>query len=466
MSFIKKDFLLRSLTAQKLYFDYAEPMPIFDFHCHLIPEQIATDKRFDNITELWLGGDHYKWRLMRFGGVAEKLIMGDGDNKSKFMHYCKVLPSAIGNPVYHWSHLELLRFFDIEDEISIETAEYLWEQCNKKIASPDFSAQKLMLRANVNYVCTSDDPVDDLKYHQHLAAQDDFRIGVFPTYRPDKALAIDSQNFIDYVEKLAARSGIRLDSYQNYCRALSNRIDFFHQQHCRMSDHGLDLMRYIPATPSELEHIFEKALNRDPLSAKEVIQFRTETLCFLASRYAQLNWTMQIHIGAMRSVNSRMLAHLGRDCGYDSPTDRPCMDDLVLLLNRMEQQESLPDTLLFSLNPTLDSALATLAGNFPGDKALAKVQPGPAWWHNDHKVGMENQLTAFGNALLLGHFIGMTTDSRSFLSYPRHEYFRRILCNFVGDLIERGEYTNQLSVAGGMIQNICYFNAERKYFKK
>ncbi len=466
MSFIKEDFLLRSTAARALYFEYAAEQPIFDYHCHLIPEQIAEDKRFGDITELWLGGDHYKWRLMRLAGVSECDVTGSGSAKSKFINYCRILPEAIGNPVYHWSHLELLRYFAIDEEISPQNAESLWDACNQRIAQPDFSARQLMLRSNVKYVCTSDDPADDLRFHRHLAQDQTFPIGVYPTFRPDKALAIDNVGFSAYIQSLSIAAGSAINNIDALCRVLSGRIAFFHRMGCRMADHGIDIMHYQPATQSQLATIFDKGMQGIPLSEIEVAQYRTEILCELAKEYAQHRWTMQIHIGAMRSVNSRMLANLGRDCGYDSSSDRACLAPLAQLLNRLDHVGALPDTLLFSLDPTLDAALATLAGNFPGDGEVAKVQLGPAWWHNDHKAGMTQQLIAYANAGLLGHFIGMTTDSRSFLSYPRHEYFRRILCNFIGDLVEYHEYPGDLRQAGQLVAKICYANAEERYFRR
>ena len=464
MSFINEDFLLYSKTAKVLFNNFAKDAPIFDWHCHLPPEQIANDHHFSNITELWLGGDHYKWRLMRLAGVDEKYITHEGSPKDKFLAYCQVMPQCCGNPVYHWSHLELKRFFNIDEELNAKNGELLWEKCNARIQEADFSARQLMLRSNVRYVCTSDDPADSLEHHQKLASDSAFPIKVFPAFRPDKYLNLTLAGFKEQLERLGTAAGVCIDSYENLVKALKLRIEYFHQNGARHSDHGWDVVRFVTASPAELNIILEKAITGQAISLEECAQWRSSLMLELAREYCKHHWVMQIHIGALRSINTRMLDLHGRDCGYDCSGDTPYLNQLAMFLDTLESEGNLTDTVLFSLSPNDDLALNNLAGCFPGDAHRAKVQLGPAWWLNDHIGGMRRQLTSFANSGVLATFIGMVTDSRSFLSYPRFEYFRRILCNFVGEMIDRSEFTSDLDAAGEIIRNICYNNAYAKYF--
>lgn len=460
-SFIHDDFLLTNNVAQKLYHEYAATQPIFDYHCHLIPAQIAEDKHFKNITELWLGGDHYKWRLLRLSGIDEQFITGGASDKDKFIQYASILPNAIGNPVHHWSHLELKRYFNVDQIINKENAITIWEECNKVIASSQFSARELMKLSNVKVVCTGDDPIDDLHYHKLIAKDDDFSIKVLPTFRPDRIININLNGFVEYINKLSNCCNLRLNNISDLYKAIDLRIDYFHNNGCRMSDHGIDIMCFALTTEDNLSTIFYKAMNNEILTDLEVEQYKTAILIHLAKCYAQYQWKMQIHIGALRSVNERMLQKHGRDCGYDTSDDLPFMSKLGAFLSYLDKDNILPHIILFGLSPNVDLPLATMAGCFPGDAEKSKIQIGPAWWLNDHKVGIINQLVAYANASLLGDFIGMTTDSRSFLSYPRHEYFRRILCNLLGRWIEDGEYPTDIKAAGKIIENICYRNAEQ-----
>lgn len=466
MTFISEDFLLETKTAKTLYHEVAASLPIFDWHCHLIPQQIAQDHRFENITRVWLGGDHYKWRLMRLYGIDEKYITHEASDYEKFKAYCEVMPHCLGNPVYHWSHLELKRFFGIEDEINPQNCDLLWEKCNQMLQEPSFSARNLMVKSNVKYVCTSDDPADTLEWHKLLKEDQSFPVKVFPAFRPDKFLNIQMADFADQIKRLEAATGRSIESYAALKDALKERVDFFAAQGARHCDHGWDIVCFRRADESKLNEIFLKALQGKEPSFEEAAQYRTELMLYLASLYHEKNWVMQIHIGAMRSINRRMLVTQGRDCGYDSASDRPFLEDLSVFLDTLDATDSLPDTVLFSLNPYVDLMINNLAGCYPGDAHRAKVQLGPAWWMNDHIDGMQRQLRAYANSGVLSTFIGMVTDSRSFLSYPRFEYFRRIVCNFIGTEVESGRFTSDPAVSAEIVKNICYRNAYEKYFKE
>lgn len=460
--FLDENFLLNNQTAKTLYHDYAKAMPIFDFHCHLSPKEVAENKRYRNITEIWLGGDHYKWRAMRANGVNEQFITGDASDKEKFMKWAETMPQCIGNPLYHWTHLELRRFFSIEKLLSPETAEEIWEQCNTLLQTADFTAQGLIKRSNVKAICTTDDPVDSLEYHLAIANIAGFGVKVLPAFRPDKSFAIDKPGFHDWLAKLSAVTGIRLTTVAAVKAALVQRLEYFHQAGCRVSDHALDPIVFTDASEAQADAVFQKALQGEALSEMELNQYKTHIMVFLGKQYARLNWVMQLHIGVIRNTNSRMLQLLGPDTGFDATADYLIAKPLAQFLDALEQTDELPKTILYCLNPRDFDVLATIAGSFQSG-VPGKIQFGSGWWFNDQKDGMIRQMTTLANIGLLSRFVGMLTDSRSFLSYTRHEYFRRILCNIIGEWVENGEAPHDLKLLGTMVQNICYTNA-KQYF--
>lgn len=458
--FIGKDFLLQTPTAKTLYHEHAAKMPIVDYHCHISPEELAKDHKFKNITEVWLGGDHYKWRLMRANGVDEKYITGDGDDYEKFLAYAKTLPRAIGNPLYAWTHLELQRFFDCYTVLSEDTAEEIWNYCNDKLQNnPDFSARGLVARSNVTALATTDDPLDTLEWHEALAADDSFKTKVYPAWRPDKAIVIANDIFPEYISKLSAVAGVAISSFKDVCSALAVRMDHFDKHGCRASDHGINGVTYAPATTEELDAILAKRLAGNSLSQKEIDQYEYNMLVFLGGEYHKRNWVFEIHIGAGRNANDRMFAELGPDTGYDYIHPHSGASGIPFLLNELDTAGHLPKTVLFSLNPNDNEILSVIAGSFQKAGIKGNVQQGAAWWFNDTKNGMESQLKAFADSTLLQNFLGMLTDSRSFLSYPRHEYFRRILCNLIGEWVENGEYPNDPKALGQIVEDISYNNA-------
>lgn len=462
--FMDEDFLLETPCARKLYHEYAAPQPILDYHCHLPPAEIAGNKRFRNITELWLGGDHYKWRFMRSSGVTEDFITGSQPDREKFRRFCAVLPMGIGNPLYHWCHLELRRYFGIDTLVSAQTADSLWDTCNARLEQPDFFARSLMLRANVRVACTTDDPADDLAHHQALAADASFAVNVLPTFRPDRSINIDRPEFPDYIGSLAQASGVRIARFADVTRALDARIDCFARHGCRASDHGLDIAAfYAEASEHELDSILARAMGGEALTAKEVEKYKTGVLLHLGSEYAKRNWAMQLHIGAQRNNNTRMFNALGADSGWDSISDGAVSVKLARCLDALDRDDRLPRTILYCLNPMHNEVLGTMIGNFQDGRVLGKMQFGSGWWFNDQKDGMIRQLTALASLGNLGAFVGMLTDSRSFLSYVRHEYFRRILCNLVGAWVENGEYPQDWVQLKRVVEGVCYGNASR-YF--
>ena len=463
-TFMDENFLLKNKTAEKLYHDYAKDMPIIDYHCHLNPKEIAEDKRYRNITELWLGGDHYKWRAMRSNGIEEKYITGDAPDKEKFQKWAETISCCIGNPLYHWTHLEIKRYFDIEKLLSPDTAEEIWEHCNEILASGKLSARDLIKRSNVKAICTTDDPIDSLEYHKVIAADTTFDVKVLPTFRPDKAINIDKGEFTGYLTKLEKAANISIKSFEDLKTALAGRIQFFHDAGCRVSDHALDPVVYKEATEEEIDKILDKAIHGQPLTDMEMRKYKSQVLLFVGKEYAKRNWVMQLHIGPLRNVNSRMMKLLGPDTGFDTIGDYTFAEDLAKVLNALDETGELPKTILYCLNPRDNDVLGTVIGCFQGGGIPGKLQFGSGWWFNDQKDGMIRQMTALANLGLLGRFVGMLTDSRSFSSYTRHEYFRRILCNLIGEWVEDGEAPNDMKLLGGMVKDISYNNAV-EYFQ-
>lgn len=462
-SFMGENFLLNNETAVKLYNGFAKDMPIIDYHCHISPKEIAENKKYRNITEIWLGGDHYKWRAMRANGVEEKYITGASDDKEKFLKWAETMPYCIGNPLYPWTHLELKRFFGIEKVLSPETAEEIWEKCNKMLQTDEFSVRNLIKRSNVKVICTTDDPVDSLEYHAAITADKTFDVRVLPAFRPDKGINIDKDGFSGWVKRLSEASGIEIKSLSDFKNALKQRLEFFHDMGCRVSDHALDPVVCEEGTEHEAAAVFQKALDGKQLSVEEIKKYKTYVMLFLAEQYVRLGWTMQLHLGCMRNNNRQMFKQLGPDTGFDAIGDSLFAESLAKLLNKMNETYGAPKTILYSLNPKDNEVIASIAGCFQGSETAGKMQLGAGWWFNDQKDGMIRQMTALANIGLLGRFVGMLTDSRSFLSYTRHEYFRRILCSLIGEWVENGEAPNDMDLLGNMVRDICFNNAKR-YF--
>ena len=460
--FMDKDFLLETETAKVLYHDHAAKMPICDFHNHLNVQEIYEDKVFNDIGEIWLGGDHYKWRALRTNGIKEEYVTGkEVSFQEKFSKWAETIPYTFGNPLYHWTHLELQRYFGIEEPLSPKTEKEIYEKCNQMLNTKEFSVRNLLRMMNITVLCSTDDPADDLRYHKALK-EDGFEIQVLPTFRPDKALGIDKADFAEYIAKLSEVVGYEIDSIETLKKALEERINYFAEVGCRVSDHGLDENLYIKAS-EEVDAIFKKALAGEKLTAEEIKKFKGNVLVFLGSHYHKRNWTMQLHIGAVRNNSTRMFEKLGPDAGFDSIDDICYAKELSALLNAMDYNAELPKTILYCLNAKDNEMLASMAGNFQDGSCKGKVQFGAAWWFLDQKRGMEAQLDVLSQIGLLSAFVGMLTDSRSFLSFPRHEYFRRILCNYIGNLVENGEYPADMEFLGQMVENICYNNA-MEYF--
>lgn len=458
-----KDFLLETETAQKLYHEYAAKMPILDYHCHINPQEIAEDRKFENITQVWLGGDHYKWRQMRSNGVEEKYITGDASDREKFQKWAETLEKAIGNPLYHWSHLELQRYFGYYGALNGETAEEVWNLCNAKLQEDGMSARNLIRQSNVTLVCTTDDPVDSLEWHEKIAADESFEVQVLPAWRPDKAMNLEKKDYLEYLKKLEVVSGVKIDSFASLIEALRIRMDYFAEHGCSVSDHGLEYVMYAPASEEEIEAIFAKRLRGEAVSRADELQFKTAYMVALGREYHKKNWVMQLHYGVKRDNNGMIFGKLGPDAGIDCINNYAPSSEMADYLNALAITDELPKTILYSLNPTDNAAIGTIIGCFQSEEARGKIQQGSAWWFNDNKQGMIEQMTSLANLGLLGNFIGMLTDSRSFLSYTRHEYFRRIMCNLIGGWVENGEYPADEKVLGRMVQDISYNNAVR-YF--
>lgn len=457
-AFLDDDFLLTTPTARRLY-QVARSMPILDYHCHLDPKEIAQDRRFENITQVWLGGDHYKWRLMRANGVDEAYITGDAPDREKFQKWAETLELAIGNPLYHWSHLELRRYFGYEGVLNGDTAQEVWELCNQKLQEPGMSARSLIANSGVTLVCTTDDPADSLEWHQQLAQDSSFPVKVLPAWRPDAAMGLERPEYLDYLQRLGQAAGVEIRTYGDLKEALLSRMAFFDKMGCRASDHALTVALCQPASEEELERVFQKRLEGEPLTQEELAAFQTGFLRFVAGEYKRLGWVMQLHYGCRRNNNTRMFHKLGRDTGYDAVLQGTPSLEVAAFLDLLASQDALPRMVLYSLNPNDDEGLNSVIGCFQDGTPLGRIQQGSAWWFNDHKAGMVKQLTAFANGGLLGNFIGMLTDSRSFLSYPRHEYFRRILCELLGAWVENGEYPADWKALEKMVRGVCYNNA-------
>lgn len=461
--FLSEDFLLSTETARKLYHEYAEKMPILDYHCHINPREIYENRKFDNITQIWLGGDHYKWRQMRSNGVEEKYITGNAPDREKFQKWAETLEIAIGNPLYHWSHLELKRYFGYEGYLNGETAEEVWTLCNEKLRRDDMTVRNIMKKSNVTLICTTDDPVDSLEWHKKIAQDDSFHVQVLPAWRPDRAMNLEKSDYLDYLRQLSQVSGIKVESFAALITALKIRMDFFASMGCKISDHGLEYVMYQPATQEEIERIFAKRAAGETVSRLEEKQFKTAFMVALGKEYHKKNWVMQLHYGVKRDNNGKIFGELGPDAGIDCINNYAPSSQMADYLNELAKTEELPKTILYSLNPSDNASIGTIIGCFQDSSTIGKIQQGSAWWFNDHKTGMMEQMTSLASLGLLGNFIGMLTDSRSFLSYTRHEYFRRIMCELIGGWVENGEYPADDKALEKIVKGISYNNAVR-YF--
>lgn len=464
LSFMGEDFLLDSEFARRLYHDYAKDQPIFDYHCHLPPQQIAEDYRFKNLYDIWLKGDHYKWRAMRANGEPEAFCTGSASDREKFDAWARTVPHTLGNPLYHWTHLELRRPFGLTDVLlNAESADRVWHACNAMLAQETFSARGIMQQMNVKMVGTTDDPLDDLTHHRTLAEDATFAIKVLPSWRPDKAFNIELDTFLPWIARLEQVADVSVQRFDDLRRALVKRLDHFAAHGCKISDHALDVVLFAEADEATLDGILARRLQGTAPSPHETAQFKTAVLVWLGSEYAQRGWAQQYHIGALRNANQRQYGLLGPDVGFDSINDAPLAIPLARLLDAQNRQNALPKTILYCLNPRDNEVLATMAGNFQGEGTPGKMQFGSAWWFNDQLDGMQRQMTQLAQMGLLSRFVGMLTDSRSFLSYTRHEYFRRLLCQMMGNWVMRGEAPADPALLGQMVQNICFNNA-RDYF--
>lgn len=463
-AFMDKDFLLQTKTAQELYHNYAEGLPIIDYHCHLNPKEVAEDHRFSSITELWLGGDHYKWRALRSNGVEERFITGDASDWEKFQKWAETMPYCMRNPLYHWTHLELRTAFGIDKLLNAKTAREIYDECNEKLKQPEFSARGLMRHYNVEAVCTTDDPADTLEYHKQTR-DSGFEVKVLPTWRPDKAMAIDNPiEYREYIEKLSNTAGTSIDSYTDLLNVLEQRHDFFHAMGCRLSDHGVNEFYADKFSDNEIDDIFQKVMCGRKPTAEEICKFRSALMLEGGRMDARAGWTQQFHYGPMRNNNTRMFCQLGPDAGYDSIGTWNTSESMSRFLDRLCMEDNLAKTILYCINPSDNEMLATMIGNFQEGPTPGKIQFGSGWWFNDQLDGMERQMNCLSVLGLLSRFVGMLTDSRSFLSYPRHEYFRRCMCNLIGQDVEDGKLpAEEMEFIGQMVANISYWNA-KKYF--
>jgi glucuronate isomerase len=461
--FLDKDFLLETDTAKALYHEVASQMPIIDYHCHLIPEQIAGDHKFENLTQIWLAGDHYKWRALRANGVAERYCTGDASDEEKFMKWAETVPDTIRNPLYHWTHLELQRYFGINELLSPESAKRIYQQANEMLVTDEFSVKSLIRKMNVEVICTTDDPVDSLEHHQKLR-DDGFETKVLPAWRPDKAMAVENTKAYNaYLEKLELASDRYITTYMDLLTALQDRHEFFHQMGCRISDHGMEGFLADDFDHLEVEKIFLKIRKGRKLNEQEVRQFKSAMLFELAVMDNDKGWTQQFHVGAIRNNNTRRFHELGPDTGFDSIGDFDMARSMSRFLDKLDSLDQLAKTIVYNLNPVDNALMATMVNNYNDGVTPGKMQFGSGWWFMDQKHGMIDQMNTLSSLGLLSRFVGMLTDSRSFLSYPRHEYFRRILCNLVGTDVEKGEIPNDRAMLDGLISNVCYHNA-KNYF--
>lgn len=462
--FMDKDFLLSTETAQELYHNFAAQVPVLDYHCHINPQEIAEDRKFENITQVWLGGDHYKWRQMRSNGVEEYYITGDAPDREKFQKWAETLEKAIGNPLFHWSHLELQRFFGYNGVLNGDTAEEVWNLCNAKLQEDSMSVRNLIKQSNVTLLCTTDDPVDDLKWHKAIKEDETFDVQVLPAWRPDKAMNLEKPDYADYIAKLSAVSGIEVKDFASLKEALKNRMAYFAENGCSVSDHALEYVMYAPASDEEIDAILKKALSGQAVSKEEELKFKTAFMVFVGREYCKLDWAMQLHYGCKRDNNVFRYEQLGPDTGFDCINNYAPSAQMADFLNALNSTDELPRTIIYSLNPVDNASIGTIIGCFQDPTMQGKVQQGSAWWFNDHKVGMTEQMTSLANLGCLGNFIGMLTDSRSFLSYTRHEYFRRVMCELIGGWVENGEYPADMKSLKEIVEGISYNNTV-KYFK-
>ena len=460
--FMDKDFLLSTEMSQTLYHQFAENMPILDYHCHINPQEIYEDRKFENITQVWLGGDHYKWRQMRSNGVDEKYITGDGSDREKFQAWAETMPKLIGNPLYHWSHLELRRYFGHEGYLNGDTAEEVWNLCNAKLQEDSMTVRNIIKQSGVTLICTTDDPVDSLEWHKKIAEDPTFDVQVLPAWRPDKAMNVEKPTYGEYIAQLSKVSGVEVKDFASLKEALKNRMAFFASMGCCVSDHALEYVMYVPASDAEVDAILQKGLRGEAISKEEELKYKTAYMLFVAREYVKLGWVMQIHYGCKRDNNAYMFEQLGPDTGYDCINNYAPSAQMADFLNALSATNDIPKTILYSLNPNDNASIGSIIGCFQGD-VPGKIQQGSAWWFNDHKIGMTEQITSLANLGCLGNFVGMLTDSRSFLSYTRHEYFRRILCDIFGTWVENGEYPADMKALEELVKGICYNNAV-KYF--
>lgn len=461
--FIHDNFLLQNKYSEELYRTYAANQPIIDYHCHLSPKEIAEDRKYDNITQLWIAGDHYKWRAMRTMGVDEKYITGTASDKEKFLAWAKVVPHTLRNPLYHWTHLELKRYFGVDELLNEESAERIYNSINEKLQQAEFSCRGLLRKMNVETVCTTEDPLDTLEYHQQLA-ESDFEIKVSTAFRPDKAILIEVNTYNDYLDSLGKLTELSIDSYADLQKALRNRIEYFDANGCKLCDHGLNYISFEKYTDAEINDIFSKKRNGEEISTLEAEKFKTAILLFLGETYHEFGWVQQFHLGALRNNNKRMLAELGPDTGWDSIADYQQAENLSSFLDALDGKDKLSKTILYNLNPSDNEVFASMIGNFNDGSIKGKVQFGSGWWFLDQKDGIIKQLNALSNMGLVSCFIGMLTDSRSFLSFPRHEYFRRVLCELFGSEMASGELPEDMELVGKMVADISYNNA-KEYFR-
>ncbi|MEE2771965.1 MAG: glucuronate isomerase [Bacteroidota bacterium] len=461
-SFINDNFLLENSYAEALYHDYAAKQPIIDYHNHLPPKEIAEDRTFENISRVWLNGDHYKWRAMRTLGVDEKYITGNASDQEKFEAWARTVPATLRNPLYHWTHLELKRYFGVDELLNESNGTEIYQEVNRQLQESENSCRGLLKQMNVVKLCTTEDPTDQLPYHQQLH-NSDCEIKVSTAFRPDKAVLIDSENYTAYLDELGEAAGLEIGNYDQLKEALKKRIDYFHKMGCRLCDHGLNSMSFETFSDQEIEQIFSKKRNGENLSALEVEKFKTAILLFLCETYHEKGWVQQFHLGALRNNNKRMLSRLGPDTGWDSIGDFSQTQSLSNFLNELDGKDKLAKTIIYNLNPADNAAFATMIGNFNDGSVKGKIQFGSGWWFLDQKDGIIEQLNALSNMGLVSCFIGMLTDSRSFLSFPRHEYFRRVLCNLFGQEMQRGELPDDMELVGKTIADISYHNAEN-YF--
>ncbi|MBQ8052306.1 MAG: glucuronate isomerase [Lachnospiraceae bacterium] len=473
-AFMDKDFLLETETAKHLFHDYSDPMPLVDYHCHISPKEIYEDRRFNNIAEVWLGGenpdgtyfgDHYKWRVMRSNGTPEEYITGHKPDFERFVKFAEALEMAIGNPMYHWSNAELHKYFGITEPLTVENAKEIWDKTSDMLQNdPNMSVRGLIKQSNVAFIGTTDDPIDSLEWHEKIAADPSIEVKVCPSYRPDKAININKEGFAEYIGKLAASVGKdKLESAQEVIDALIERLEFFAKLGCRASDHGLDYIPFRPAPMEEVDAVYKKVMAGESITVEEAEKYQTAVLMALAKGYHRLNIAMQIHYSCYRNANERIFRKMGPDTGVDMIAQNTCGEDIARMLSALDMTNECPKTIIYSLNPADNEQIGTMLGCFQSDEVPGKIQHGSAWWFNDTKSGMEDQMKSLANLGLLGNFVGMLTDSRSFLSYARHDYFRRIMCNLIGNWVENGEYPNNEASLKKIVEGISYKNAAR-YF--